>query len=361
MRLVLSVLALVVLTAACGDDNNSPQRPPEPGAAFEYRGLNGLTVVDLEQTADTLIAGTNDGIYKYIGEDDWTLVSPSGWNVLAITALYPSHLLASIQIQLGVFRLAESVNSGDDWTLIETDFGGSATGQTEPVLEIVFEEASGKLLATGYDVLAMSSDFGRSWSAVDGGWQRIATGTDALAYSSQHGDIWSGGQDALENAKLRRVDRHTGESSDLSDGVLEWLKRPSTIESITFYPHAEHIVFVSGEGGVLRSADYGSSWSPVLVNDTSRFYFDVVIDGDTGLAYTGGWDKDFVNPQTLVLEVSHDTGVTWQSHEYQDADILGGIWSLLLARFGGEKRLFVGLQGGGVYEVDMDAVGGVSR
>ena len=143
-------------------------------------------------------------------------------------------------------------------------------------------------------------------------------------------------------------------STDLSDAILELLKRPSTVEGVVFYPNAETTVFVSGEGGVLRSSDYGTSWSPILTNDSSRFYFDVLVDDETGMIYTGGWDKDFVNPQQLILEVSDDSGDTWRSFKHTDTDIRGGIWSLLLARFGNEKRLFVGLQGGGVYEVELD-------
>lgn len=344
----------LLLMVACGDGANSPQNPPEPGSAFAYRGLDGLNVTALEQTSNTLIAATNEGIYKYIGEDDWVLVTPRNWNTLAITALYPSHLLASVQTQIGVYRLVESLNSGEDWAVVGTNFGGAPEEQSEPIKELVFDDASGVLFATGYDVLARSSDFGRSWSVVDGVWQGFATGMSALAYASQYRDIWFGGQGAIENARLLRTDRDTGESADLSDAVSEWLQSPSTVKSVAFYPYAEHTVFVGGEGGVLRSADYGMSWSPVLVNDSSRFYFDIVIDDETGIVYTGGWDKDYDNPQPLRLEVSGDGGVSWRVHQYSDAQIRGGIWSVLLARFGNQKRLFVGLQGGGVYEVDLD-------
>ena len=353
MKMKLGAVALVCVLAACSNSDGISIRP-EPGTAFDYRGLDGLNVIALEQTADTLLAATNEGIYKFAGEDDWTLVSPQGWNTIAITALYPSHLLASVQTGFGTFRLVESLNSGDNWTVIGTDFGGLPGEQTEPIEKLVFDDASGELFATGYDVLARSSDFGRSWSVVDGNWQGFATGMTALAFSVQNRDVWFGGQNAIESVRLRRTDRDTGNSIDLSDAVAAWLPMPSTIKSVTFLPQAGDTVFVSGEGGVLKSSDYGMSWEPILVNNTSRFYFDLAIDDGSGVIYTGGWDKNYDSPQPLRLDVSDDGGATWRSYEYADADIRGGIWSLLLARFGDDRRLFVGLQGGGVYEVNME-------
>lgn len=347
-------LAVMALSMVACSDSDSVTDPSEPPSAFVYRGLEGSTIVDLVQTENTLVAATESGIYKYTGNEDWALVTPQDWDVLAVVPLYPSHLLASVQLSADEFRLAESLNSGDDWSIVENDFGGVAGVQTEPMLELAFDEASGELFATGYDVLARSDDFGRSWSVYDGDWQRTATGMSALAIAIQHGDIWFGGQDAIENASLRHTDRSTGESTDLSEAIQELLVRPSTVKSVVFYPNAETTVFVGGEGGVVRSNDYGTSWSPILTNDTSRFYFDLLVDDETGMIYTGGWDKNYVDPQRLVLEVSDDSGITWRAFEHTDSDIRGGIWSLLIARLDNEKRLFVGLQGGGVYEVELD-------
>lgn len=349
----LYTLALVALMVACGD-SDTPSDGSEPPSAFIYLGLAGLNVVALEETESTLIAATNGGIYKYLGEADWALVSPKSWSISEVTALYPSHLLASVQTQDGEFRLVESLNSGDYWAVVANNFGGSPDEQSEPIKRMVFDDTSGDLFATGYDVLARSDDFGRSWFVVSGDWQGFATGMSALTYSSQHGDFWFGGQGAIENARLLRTDRESGESTDLSVAVSELLESPSTVKSVVFYPSAEQTVFVSGEGGILSSTNYGTSWSPTLVNDSSRFYFDVVIDDETGIIYTGGWDKNFDSPQPLILEVSDDSGTTWQSFEYQDAAIQGGIWSLRLAQFGPDKRFFVGLQGGGVYEIELD-------
>ena len=353
MRKNIYAVTLLLLIAAC-DDSNGPRNPPRSDAVFIDRGLDGIEVVALEQTASTLIAATSSGIYKYVGGDDWVLVSPADWKAIAITALYPCHLLASVETPAGEFRLVESLNSGDSWNAVGNNFGGTDNSQSEPIKAIRFDDASGVLFATGYDVLARSSDFGRSWAVVNGAWQGFATGLSALKYSSQYRDIWYGGQDAIENPSLRRTDRDTGGSENLSTKVSELLERPSTIKSVVFYPFAEQTVFVSGEGGVLRSTDYGQSWSPVLVNETSRFYFDVVVDAKTGTAYSAGWDKDYDNPQPLILDFSNDGGQTWQSREYQGAAIQGGVWSLLLAEFGKDQQLFIGLQGGGVYEVEME-------
>ena len=145
MKKCIYLAVLAVSVVACGG-SDSPQNLPEPRSAFEYRGLDGFTIVDLEQTEGTVIAGTGNGIHKHTGNEDWIVVSPQDWDVLAITALYPSHLLASVQTGSGEFRLAESLNSGDVWTIVENDFGGAPGEQTEPILGITFNDAKRRVV-----------------------------------------------------------------------------------------------------------------------------------------------------------------------------------------------------------------------
>ncbi|MEL7044533.1 MAG: hypothetical protein AAGL66_05855, partial [Pseudomonadota bacterium] len=237
------------------------------------------------------------------------------------------------------------------------DFGGPAIGlPLEPVQRLRFDHHSGDLLATGYGVLARSRDWGRSWEILDGAWGRVGTGLGGLSTAMAGQYIWYGGQGAIEDPVLIRYQRSGDQSEDLSEPIEALLPRPSTVESIRFYPTSESTVFVTGEGGVVRSMDSGASWEPALVNSTSRFYFDLLIDDRTGTIYTAGWDKNFTDPQPLILEVSNDSGLTWSTYQHQDPGLRGGVWSMAFVALDGRRRLFLGLQGGGVYEVDLQVL-----
>ncbi len=354
------VLILLFSLVACGGGSSSgpilgPQ--PDPGPLFLNRGLNGTTVVALAETDGRLFGGTDQGVYRYEEDDRWTRTTPETWSVRSLEGLRANQLIASITVDLDQHLLVESRDGGTSWTILEHNFGGPAgQGPREPAQRLRFDPDSGALFATGYGVLAQSLDSGRNWTILNGAWGIVGTGLGALSFTQGLKDFWYGGQGALEDPVLLRYSPESNETVDLSAAVEDLLPRPSTIENVVFYPTSEDTVFALGEGGVIRSMDYGSSWEASLVNYTSRFYFDLIIDEQTGVTYTGGWSKNFTDPQRLVLEVSTDSGLTWETHQDTDAELRGGIWSMRLLTLDNRRRLFLGLQGGGVYEVNLEAL-----
>lgn len=360
------LITILFLITGCGSGSSSgsptpppaPVPPPEPESPFESRGLGGLTVIAFAETETTLVAGTDGGIYLYEGEDAWTLKTPAEWSVLAMEALYPSQLMASVR-QGAESLLVESLNGGEDWRIVENNFGVIPDfEEREPIQRLLFRDDTGELFATGYTSLAVSEDFGGTWQVIDGEWGGIGTGLSALSHAPNRDHYWYGGQGALEDPVLLSFSRFLGDRIDHSAAVEALLPRPSTVEQVRFYPDNEDLVYVMGEGGLIASSDYGANWDALLVNDNSRFYFDLAIDEQSGVMYTGGWDKNFTDPQPLILEISTDSGLTWTAVEHDDATLQGGIYSLVLWEQDDAKRLFLGLQGGGVYEARLSLLPG---
>lgn len=58
------------------------------------------------------------------------------------------------------------------------------------------------------------------------------------------------------------------------------------------------------------------------------------------------------DPQPLVLHVSEDGGLAW-SDVYFDDVTYGGVWEMALHREGNRDRIFLGLDQGGVYEIEV--------
>ncbi len=361
------LIATACLLAGCGGGSGSssplppplPAPPPQPDPPFESRGLGGFTVIAFAQTETTVAAGTDGGIYLFEGDDRWALKTPQDWSILALEALYPSRLMASVRVGPESSLLVESLNGGEDWRIVENNFGVVAGfQQREPIQSLLFRDDTGELFATGYTSLAVSGDFGRNWQVLDGEWGGIGTGLPALSHASSRDDYWYGGQGALEDPVLLAFSRSSGARVDHSAAVESLLPRPSTVERVRFYPGNDDLVYIMGEGGLIASSNYGVNWDALLVNDRSRFYFDLVIDSQSGVLYTGGWDKNFTDPQPLILEISTDSGLTWTAVEHEDRALQGGIYSLLLWEQAGAKRLFLGLQGGGVYEARLSSLPG---
>ena len=90
----------------------------------------------------------------------------------------------------------------------------------------------------------------------------------------------------------------------------------------------------------------------MLLNAESRFFFDLIVDeAAPGTIYTAGWSKIPDEPQPLILEITHDDGVTWNRYRHPDQDIYGGVYALLVRDEENEPVLYAGLFRGGVVRV----------
>lgn len=325
----------------------------QPKLTFEDTGLESHIVVQLKAYDDEepLYAATDKGVHALI-DNEWQLLTPEEWSVNAIEFLDANHILASVSLESGE-ALMESLDGGETWEEVANNFGGE---DQEKIQNLYFDKDTKVLYAIGRNVLAQSEDEGREWTILEGEWHGFASGLSAVARHSDTGDLWIGGQGAIENPVLRQV-KVDQETEDHSASIAELLEAPSVIKSIRFFPEensAEHgeRVLASGEGGIVHSPDYGKTWLPLFVNETSRFYFDVIIDPDnSNILYTAGWSKNWETPQELRLEISPDSGKTWKAYRHNDPELLGGVWSMTLRIEDEKKVLYLGLCKGGVYKV----------
>jgi hypothetical protein len=123
------------------------------------------------------------------------------------------------------------------------------------------------------------------------------------------------------------------------------LPNPSVAKGIRFVGGR---VLVSGEGGIVQTADDGRSWT-VLLHDDYRFYFDVLADPlRSGRLVTASWAKNFDTPQPLLVDVSDDGGAHWRRIEHADRTLFGGVWSMASAIERGRTVCYLGLYRGGV-------------
>lgn len=347
---------LVLLLAACNEEADSDSANPPLVRGFQFLGLENHIIKQLLHSPESnqIVSATDKGIFLFNEDgDEWLALSPQDWSVNSMVMLSDFHLLASISSDTGN-ALMESLDGGAHWDGVSTDFGGiENSDDQEMITAMVFDEGSGLLYGTGLGVLAQSDDYGRHWQVLDGQWQMAASGLSVLKLHPHRYDLWYGGQGGIENPQLFHLSG-ADEVSDHSQQMQELLSVPSVIKGITFVDSDSAHVLASGEGGVVQSRDYGLNWEPLLVNEQSRFYFDILVDPrDRDTFYTAGWDKNFTEPQALVLQISEDGGEHWRSFRAENAALRGGVWSMLFDQRGEQRQLYLGLCNGGVVRVPL--------
>ncbi len=344
-------ISLVLISACGGGSEESPfPLPPPVSPAFEPDGLDGSVVRHIYRHDGRLFAATHDGLYgKSVGADMWIGLGLEGLQIQGLAIIDDQHWLAATFPSNQPFvdpRLYETVNGGANWLQVANDFGPGAT-QSEAMLALLYDHAGQQLFATGFNALAMSDDFGRSWLLLDGEWDQAST-LEALDLNPLARQVWIGGQNSIEEMALRRYDLASSETAMFT----RLLPSPSSIKGTTFDPTDPDRILVAGEGGVLQSFDNGASWNNLLGDVDHRFYFRALLDPqDTNVIYTAGWDKEFDIPQPLILEISRNRGVSWEQHQLDDPNLFGGVWSMLGTRENGRTVLYLGLYRGGIIRV----------
>lgn len=347
------------LLCACGGGGSGsnpspplPPAPPIPAPAFVSEGLDDLAITEIREHNGRLFAATHDGLFgKQKGDSTWVPLGLNGFRVESIAIIDDTHWLAAVfdPIWDGWLNpgLMETLDSGTNWTALTTDWGGT-NPDPEPVFSLEYHAPTQRLYASGSAVVAQSADFGARWQLLDGQWASGTTPFRALALNEGTQQLWYGGQNAIEELILRRYDFATGNV----DSWLRLLPSPAVASSVTLDPSDPNRILVSGEGGILQSFDNGNTWEAPLGDVNHRFYFRTVMDPQNRAAlFTVGWDKNFDSPQPLILEVSSDSGATWQQHAHDDPNLFGGAWSLHATVENGETVLYAGLFRGGMYRI----------
>ncbi len=336
-RLLQGAAALLAGCGGGGDDSGA-DRPPRLTVALE--GLQGRVVRRLRPSTLGLLAATDAGVH-WRDAGVWRPLGLAGRTVLDLVQRADNSLLAST-LEDG---LQVAASPGAAWAALPNDFGGP--DGPEPAFALLLDGP--RLLATHAYGVAESFDGGHRWRSLAHGWQMAATQWDALTLAPT-GEIWFGGQNAIEELVLARRDSVTGT-------ITEWSRlvhSPSTVKAVRLVPETPARVLVAGEGGIVQTLDSGRTWQPVLLNDMSRFHFDVQRDPQRPLRWvTATWSKTEA-PQPLRMAVSDDDGATWRAlEEYGDAVFFGGAWSQHVAVEQGRTVWRFGLARGGVARVEI--------
>lgn len=351
------VVCCFTLLAGCGSERQAASVPtptptPPPAAfSFQHQGLTGITATRLYQQHGLLFAVSTDGLYISSGDGSWQSAGLQGFDLEDVVAISEQHFIAATyQQDSDGFRrhvLFESYNGGADWVEVKHQFG--LHGETEAIYALLYDSNTQRLYATGTEALAYSTDLGISWQLLHGSWQGFGQAKSALAFNSSNNEIWFGGQGGIENPVLLQVAVKDG-SAKLH---LNLMPAPSSIYGVRFAPDNANSVYVSGEGGVVHSSDNGASWRTLLGDKNYRFYFDIAIDpARPQHIYTAGWNKQFDEPQPLIIEWSDNGGAAWQQYQYPaPASFFGGVRSMLLVQEQGRNVLYLGLWKGGIMRV----------
>jgi hypothetical protein len=349
----LAAAPAAALLSACGGGDLTVAPPAAPAQpSFTAEGLAGRIVHRLRPLpGGGLLAATDDGLYQRSASGAWQARNLPGEHVFDVTALSPTHWLASVRnAAAGVDappRLLETTTAGQAWQVVIHNFGGDEGPET--IHALMNDAAGARLLATGFDVLAQSRDGGRTWQRLAGEYQAIGSPKSALALDPQLGDVWFGGQNAVEVLALFRWRQSDGQVID-HPGLMT---TPSVVKGIRFSQGQPARVLVAGEGGVVHSLDRGGQWRQ-LFTDGHNFYFDVVQDPQRPQRWvTARWEKSFEDPQRVVVRVSDDDGATWRELVHGDAQLFGGAWSLAASIEGGRTMFHLGLYKGGVMRLEL--------
>ncbi|KKO45716.1 hypothetical protein WG68_08335 [Arsukibacterium ikkense] len=351
----------ILVVSSCGGSSTQVQPPapvppppvsPAPPVSLSFQGLDGFIVHQLYQHSGVLVAASDNGVYRRNNSGSWIAAGLVGYDIMALGLLTEQHWLASSyqrdQDGYPVYLLFESFNAGSDWHQVNYQFGQA--GENEAIYAMLFDEVAQVVYATGIQVLASSADMGQSWKVVHGDFGGFGQPKTALTQAADGQTIWYGGQGAIEDGILYQVDLATRQGA-IHTGLFP---NPSSIQAIRYAPDDPQTVYVSSEGGIVRSTDHGQSWQTILGDVDYRFYFDLVIDPNApNRIFTAGWKKEFSDPQPLIIEWTENGGQSWQQYEYPESNFFGGVRSMMLVEENQQQVIYFGLYKGGIMRMPL--------
>jgi photosystem II stability/assembly factor-like uncharacterized protein len=348
--LALLILVILLLLTSCDDDNN---HAPAPELTFKKIGLDNLKVYELVLFGDdSLFAATSDGIYvkSITSSTPFAEVGLKGRNVLDLIVFTPEHIIATTGNRGATADnpgIHETFNGGTSWD--KSIFGDE---NNEEAAHSLSQHPTNKniVYATGNAVVAKSVDYGQNWEPIWGDWGGFASGTAVAEINPlKLTDLWYGGQGGIENGYLGylRDEQPEEQWDDLVDN-------PTVAVEVAFTNQGAQNIFVGFEGALMKTSNNGGDWEQVIdghVNGLRFFYGIGKSDESENHVYAGGWLKG-EEQQSLVLYRSQDSGDTWESKTFDDEQS-GGIFTMKVVSDGSRDKVFVGLDGGGVYEIEV--------
>jgi hypothetical protein len=344
-----SLLILISLLGAC--DSEKDIKPPE--ADFSIEGLENRVIRKLAHYDNELFAATDQGLFgkNLANSDGWKSLGLSNMHLSTFVKISDNYWVAAahdFNESTESFPLFVSTNKGESWSIVETNFGGS---DSEKIADMDFDIPSQKLYAAGNLVIAESSDKGVTWTPKQGEWGTFGTGLSRLKFQTGQNTVWAGGQNAIEELVLMKINLGTGAEEQWSSLIPS----PSVVKSFLFDPDNPQRIIIGGEGGIIETKNSGTSWSTLLERDDSKFFFGLAFGkDDTNVIIAAGWEKNFDDPQELILHLSTDGGQQWSTQKFGDNNLFGGVWDMVSVIENDKQVLYLALYKGGIARIQLN-------
>jgi hypothetical protein len=350
LLLALWALAILLLFSSCDDDDNTA---PSPEFTFKQIGLDNLKVYELVLLGDdSIFAATNDGVYvkPITSTGPFVQVGLDDRNVLDVIVFTADHIIATTGnrgFTTDDPGIHETLNGGTSWD--KSNFGDDNNEETAHSLS-QHPTQEGVVYATGNAAVAKSVDYGKTWELIWGNWGGFASGTSVAEMNPfVQTDLWYGGQGGIENGYLGYL--RNEQPGRYWDGLVY---NPTVAVEVVFTNQNPQNIFVGFEGALMKTSNNGDNWKQVIDGHVNglRFFYGIDESGhNENHVYAGGWLKG-VDQQSLVLYISHDSGETWEAKTFEDEQS-GGILTMKVISESSRDKVFAGLDGGGVYEIDV--------
>lgn len=338
-----TVLALFLATACEDDDPMGDGNEQIPSQTWTYTGLGDYRVNEVEVAGDWVYAATQQGMFKkMLGSEDtlWTDAGLSDMEITDFAVLNNERLLASVALSENnpSATLYETNNGGNNWTAVQSDFGGQQGAVTCQALD-VNPLNSDIIFGRGSYNVAKSTDGGQSWSSVFADWDNIGYQADLIRVSDENPDvIWAGGETSIFSPYMVKS----------MDGGENWLpvqvpsEGDNAVYAMVINPENSDQILVGMEGRIIYSEDAGENWEIVLSPDNYSYFHDMQSSLEEGSkVYATGTDGGN-DVGDIIIYTTTDFGQSWST--IQHAGIQGKQYAALdLGLFSGamEEAMYV--------------------
>lgn len=280
-------------------------------------GVNALAIMGVK-----VFAGTGSGIFVSTDAgDNWT---PAGLASMGVSSMTVKDTILFAGVTgAGVFR---STDEGISWTQLNSGL----------------PNLNAKYLVTDGLSICVASDSG-AWSSIDNGAHWISAntgieGTSILTLAGRQGELYAGtyGDGAFLSIdggkKWQRINAgliHTivsalrviganliagsyapGRIFCSSNAGADWSM--ATVGPVSFWPREfianGTMIYAATAGGVFRSGDGGTTWISTSTGLDNKIVESILVRGSRLFA---ACEQDDMNPFTIVMYTSADSGITW--------------------------------------------------
>jgi photosystem II stability/assembly factor-like uncharacterized protein len=287
-------------------------------AQWQPFGLQDQKVYSISVFDGALYAGTKNGLYrKQLSGGNWTQLL-NGKIVSEMLVLHKDTILVSVAqgqtgdpYAAGIFR---TTNGGQQWERFQSGF---QTFENVPITPFVMVEApsSSTIFATGSYLIAKSTNRGRTWQPVTGGYDMIGMGTHFITFDpSNPQNVWSGG----ENTILQPYILKSTDSGNNWNNIQIDVGGDNACYDLAVDYTNSNAVYVGMEGLIIKTVDGGQEWKTVFSPTTQPYFYGIeTTPRDQNVVYAVGASNTH-DPMPLKLYISTNKGDSWQTYTAPD-------------------------------------------